>query len=1074
MLSQRRHILSLAILAALTIVPAFAATAQAPAASAPAASAQAADKGPFAELHFRNLGPAVAGGRVAAVAGIPGDRLTYYVGAAAGGVWKTSDGGEHWKPIFEHEASASIGAIALAPSNPNLVWVGTGESNIRNDIMDGAGVYLSTDAGKSFKRVGLADAGQIGKIIVDPHNPDHVLVAALGHAWGPNAERGVFETTDGGSSWHKTLFVDDQTGVIDLAMAPDNPQVLFAASWQVVRHPWGLVDGGKGSGLWRSTDGGAHWSKLAEGLPPGPLGRIAVATAPSDPQRVYALVETKPGEGLLFVSHDLGDKWSEVSDNHALDVRPFYFSRFAVSPVDADKLYFMSFYLMESTDGGKTAHEFDKGVHVDHHALWIDPTDPQRMLQGNDGGAYLSQNGGTSWRFLDALPIEQDYMVAADNKSPYTVCAGLQDNSGWCGPVSSLGDKKLGGNDWYNVVGGDGEYVVPAGDDLIYNDAQDGAMSVFHRASKRSDFAMPYLHGPAFDNNLPLTDVKYRFNWTSPIAVDPRDPNTVYLGGSAVFKSTDAGQHWTPISGDLTRNDKAKQALSGGPVNLDLSGAETYDTVLSLSVAPSDPQVLWAGTDDGLVQLTRDGGAHWSNVTPGGAPKWARVYQVGVAADQPGSAYVALDAHELDDRHAYVWRTDSYGKSWTRIDKGLPNAPVFVVRQDPDRAGVLVAGTDVGGFISRDNGGHWTALGAGFPTVPVFDVKFVQGDLVLATHGRGIFVFDHFAPLAEYSDSVAKQPLHLFTPRAGVDFVRWSRGEGAEPLYTVPNTPDGVLIDYSVPKAIKADKKAKHGAVTLTVRDSAGQLVATRYTNAKAGVNRTEWNMRYDGATKLDFDKPKNEDEEEKEKDGNNGHGPAVLPGTYQVTVSADGHSASESVLVKADPNQAPATAAEQAVLQHALAARSQLSALNDMLNRVTAMRATLTQFQDTAATDPHYAGAVAQAKTLDDTLGKFKDSIYAPGVQHDVVEDDLKQLSDLHGGMQGLAGEGFSGLHGQMPTQGLLDLQQELDAQVSAKISQFNALLAGDVAAYNKAAYASGAPTVMSGAPEQVAVAAR
>ncbi|MDE2155577.1 MAG: hypothetical protein KGJ32_06740 [Xanthomonadaceae bacterium] len=1060
---NRFRMLPLAILAAIGTMPAIAA--KVPAQSPPI---QAPDKGPFARLHFRDLGPAIAGGRVTAVVGIPGNPLTYYVGAAAGGVWKTSDGGEHFKPIFNHEASASIGALALAPSNPNLVWVGTGESNIRNDIMDGAGVYLSTDAGKSFKRMGLSDAGQIGKIVVDPLNPDHVLVAALGHAWGPNAERGVFETTDGGKSWHKTLFVDNQTGAIDIAMAPGNPEVLFAATWQVVRHPWNLVDGGKGSGLWRSTDGGASWKRLGEGLPKGPLGRIAVATAPSDPERVYTLVETKPGKGLLFVSHDLGDKWSEVSDNHALDVRPFYFSRFAVSPVNADKLYFMSFYLMESDDGGKTAHVLDKSVHVDHHALWIDPTQPQRILQGNDGGAYLSQDGGKSWRFLDALPIEQDYMVAADSKTPYTLCAGLQDNSGWCGPSSSLADRVVGGNDWFNVVGGDGQYVVPAGDDLIYNDSQDGAMAVFHRASKRSDFVMPYLHGPAFVNDLPLDQAKYRFNWTSPIAVDPQRPQTVYLGGNVVFKSTDAGLHWTPISGDLTRNDKARQALSGGPVNLDLSGAETYDTLLSLSVAPSDGQVLWAGTDDGLVQLTRDGGAHWSNVTPPGAPKWARVYQVGVSASAAGTAYVGFDAHELDDRRAYVWRTENYGKSWTRIDKGLPNAPVFVVREDPAHAGVLVAGTDVGAFLSRDNGGHWSPLQAHLPTVPVFDVKFVQDDLVLATHGRGIFVFDHFAPLAEYGDGVAKQPLHLFTPRAGTEFVRWSRGEGAEPLYTVPNAPDGVVIDYSVPKAVKAAKGARHGAVAITVHDAAGHLIATRYANAKAGVNRTVWNMRYDGATRLDFDQ--SEREKKAAKDGNNPGGPAVLPGTYQVTVSADGRSASESVLVKADPNQAPAMAAQKAVLQHALAARSGLSALNDMLNRVTAMRATLKQFEANAGDDARYADALAQAKKLDGELDRFKDSIYAKGVQHDVIEDDLKELSDLHGGMQALAGYGFNSLQGQLPPAALLELEQELEAKVGDRIGRFNALLAGDVVAYNRAAYAVGAPTVMTGQPVKLA----
>ncbi len=1045
------------------IVPWFvlaAAVTAVPAAYARAASAETG-KGPFAQLHVRDLGPAIAGGRVSAVAGIAGNPRVYYVGAAAGGVWKTTDGGMSWKPIFAHEATASIGAIAVAPSNPSLVWVGTGEPNIRNDIMDGAGIYLSTDAGKTFKRMGLAHAGQIGKIIIDPHNPDHVVVAVVGHAWGPNPERGVFETTDGGHTWHKTLFVNDNTGAIDLAMAPGNPMVLFAATWQVVRHPWGLVDGGKGSGIWRSLDGGKTWKRLSHGIPKAPLGRIAVATAPSDAERVYALIETKPGKGMLFVSHDLGDHWSEVTDNHALDVRPFYFSRLEVAPDNADKVYFLAFRLMESDNGGKTAHVLDKSVHVDHHALWIDPTDPERMIQGNDGGAYLSVNGGRNWRFLDGMPIEQDYMVAADNRTPATVCAGLQDNSGWCGPTSSLANHVLSGADWFNVIGGDGEYVVPAPSDpnLIYANAEDGATVLFHRDSKRSDFIMPYLHGPGGYNDLPTAKQKYRFNWTSPIAVDPHHAKTVYLGANVVFKSTDGGQHWKPISPDLTRNDKSKQKLSGGPVNLDLSGAETYDTLLSLTIAPSDPKVLWAGTDDGLVQVTRDGGAHWSNVTPRGAPQWARVYQVGVSAQHPGTAYVGFDAHMSDDRHAYVFRTDDYGRSWHRIDHGLPEAPVFVVREDPQYPGVLVAGTDIGAFVSRDNGGHWSRLTAHMPTVPVVDLKFVHGDLVMATHGRGIFVLDHFAPVAEYSAAIAKQPLHLFTPRAGIEFVRWSRGEGAEPSYTAPNAPDGVMIDYAVAKAVKAGKHARHGAVTVIVKDASGHVIARRYTNAKAGVNRYVWNMRYDGATKLDFVKRHGH---EHDKDGNNAKGPQVLPGTYQVTVLAGGHSASEMVRVQSDPNQVTNLAARKANLKLGLAGRNTLGALNIVLNRVTAMQATLKQFEHKAGKDKRYAAALAQARALDKQLATFRDSVYNPKVQHEVPEDDLHFLADLHAGARSLTYLGALG--DQMPTRPILQLQQEIHAKVEDVVQRFNALQAGGVADYNKAAYASGAPTLMVG----------
>ncbi|EQD79017.1 glycosyl hydrolase, BNR repeat-containing protein, partial [mine drainage metagenome] len=418
--------------------------------------------------------------------------------------------------------------MALAPSNPNIVWVGTGEANIRSDVIGGDGVYVSTDAGQSFHRV-LDEHGQVGRILIDPQNPEHVLVAVLGNPWKPNAARGVFETTDGGKTWHKSLFVNDGTGAVDLAWAPSNPKVVFAATWQANRTPWTLNDGGPGSGIWRSNDGGATWTELHDGLPKGPLGRIGLAVAPSQPDLVYALVEAKRGEGLLFSSNDLGEHWHQVSDNYALDVRPFYFSTLAVAPNDPQRVYFNSFYLMVSNNGGKTAKPLDKSVHVDHHALWIDPTDPNRILEGNDGGAYASLDGGKTWRFLDDLPIEQVYAIATDNRKPFDVCVGLQDNSGWCGPSNTMADNVISAYDWYTVVGGDGEYAVPAPSDadVIYSNAEDGATMRFNRRTKLSRFAMPYLHGPGAVNDLATKDQKYRFNWTAPIAVDPRDANRV-------------------------------------------------------------------------------------------------------------------------------------------------------------------------------------------------------------------------------------------------------------------------------------------------------------------------------------------------------------------------------------------------------------------------------------------------------------------------------------------------------------------------------------------------------------------
>src|SRR5579859_833520 len=663
----------------------------------------------FQNLKFRNLGPASAGGRVAAVVGVPGNPSIYYVGGASGGVWKTTDGGLSWKPIFEHEATGSIGAIALAPSNPNYLWVGTGEANIRNDVTDGAGVYFSPDAGKTWQLMGLKDAGQISRVIVSPEDPNTVWVAVLGHTWGPNSDRGIFKTTDGGKTWRKVLFVSEHTGASDLSMAASNPKVLFAGMWQVVRYPWQLVDGGTESGIWRSTDGGETWKKLSKDLPEGALGRIAVAVAPSNPDRVYALIEAKRSEGLLWSSSDMGDSWSKTSSSYNLDVRPFYFSRMQVSPDDADKVYFLSFFMMMSKDGGKTARYVDPGVHVDHHAIWIDPTDPKRIIQGNDGGAFLSLDGAKSWRFLDGMALEQDYMVGVDSRAPYDLCSGLQDNSAWCGPSSTLADQQITGNDWYDVVGGDGEYAVPAPSDpdLVYVDSQDGAITQFNTKTHRTTFVMPYLHGPGFLADMKMADAKYRFNWTSPIAVSPSDAKTLYLGANVLFRSTDGGIHWTDLSGDLTRNDKSKQDLSGGPVNKDISGAETYGTLLSITLAPTDEKVIWVGTDDGLVQLSRDGGKTWIAVTPSGAPKWARVYQIGVSPTDAGTAYATFDAHELDDKKAYVFKTDNYGKSWSRIDKGLPDSPVMVVRESPDMKGFLMLGSMAGLWYSRDAGSHW-------------------------------------------------------------------------------------------------------------------------------------------------------------------------------------------------------------------------------------------------------------------------------------------------------------------------------------------------------------------------------
>jgi hypothetical protein len=513
------------------------------------------------------------------------------------------------------------------------------------------------------------------------------------------------------------LFVNDTTGASDVAMEPGNPEVVFAGMWHVRRFPWELDNGGAGSGLWRSTDGGDTWARLHEGLPDGPYGRIALGTSAADPTHVYALVEAKTG--LLWETHDLGDHWSAVSNNHVLDVRPFYFSQITVAPNDDRRVYFSSFQLMESDDGGHTARALDgSSVHPDHHALWIDPTNADRMIQGNDGGVYVSTDAGRSWRFLDNLPIGQFYMVAADSRQPFSLCGGLQDNSAWCGPSNNLGSGDGSGAEWMAVTGGDGEYAVPAPSDsnIIYVDSQNGFISRLDLRAGVSRSIIPYL--PGVERSAP-SDLRYRFNWTSPIAVSATNANEVFLGANVLFKTIDGGAHWTVISPDVTRNEKGRQRTSGGGIEYDISGAETYNTILSIGIAPTDSNVIWLGTDDGNVQVTRDGGRSWTNVRPkvkgGGLPDEGRVYQVGVSPFDAGTAYITIDDHMFGDDHPYVFTTSNYGATWTSIARGLTDYAAHVVREDPHQRNFLLLGTDNGLWYSRDGGAAWTSLPARSP-----------------------------------------------------------------------------------------------------------------------------------------------------------------------------------------------------------------------------------------------------------------------------------------------------------------------------------------------------------------------
>lgn len=1029
---------------------------------------------PFNNLQFRSLGPAVAGGRVTTVVGIPGNPRVYYIGAAGGGVWKSVDGGYIWKPVFNSEATSSISDVVLDPSNPGIVWVATGETNPRNDVLDGAGLYRSTDAGNTWQLMGFKDAGGISKVVVDPHNSNIVWVSVLGDIWGPNAERGVFKTTDGGKTWKKVLFVNDHTGAIDLRMDGDNPQVLFAAMWQAQRKPWQLIGGGPGSGLWRSTDGGDTWTKLTDGIPESPLGRISVAPAPSNPERVYALIQSTAAAIPLFESNDMGEHWHQVTDNREVDGRGMYYTQLYVAPHDENKLYSMSLDVMESDDAGQTWREIthaplDQGrplqefwaaetqatrAHGDQHALWVDPDDPDRMILGDDGGVYITLEGGRHWRFADTLPIEQIYSVAADGSQPYRLCIGLQDNNGWCGPSDpDDGFQFIGPTPWMQVVVGDGQYVVPAPSDpdIIYADSQSGNFIRYDLKTHTKTVNKPNQVRPSAKTG----NRQYRFNWTAPIAVSPTDVNTVFLAANVVFKSTDGGAHWNVISPDLTRNDKSEELPVHRPAGF-IGEWEHHDTLLSMSLAPTDPNVIWTGSDDGLIHVTRDGGQQWSNVTPPGAPHWGRVYQIGVSPFNPGTAYVGYDDHEMDDHKAYVYATDDYGKSWHSIANGLPQEPVLVVREDPNQRGFLVLGDMTGLWFSRDSGGHWQKFESGCPTAPVFDLEFVRHDLVVATHGRGLYVLHNLRPFEEMNAAVAEQTFHLFTPSAGTEYLAESG-----------HRPQPVRIDYYLKAALApttAEKSRKQTPVQITVTDSAGRLVAKGYGPAMAGINEYDWMMRYPGATPI-------VSAHSTASAGLLGpQGLIVLPGTYQVSVEAAGTVQSATITVRADPNLNIPMQVQHANLNLALEARNNLSAFNEMVNRISGMQKTLEDFErahgNAADQQAKFAGLLAQARSLDKKLTTLKDSVYrGPGnfsfSSGPLLDRDLLSI--------GSAG-GFGGRSARvMPSPQILADAKAAWDELGSKLAEFNALLGSEVVNYNKAAFAAGAPTLMSGEPISV-----
>ena len=895
-------------------------------------------------IAFRSIGPTNMGGRVSDVDGIPGNPKIFYVSGADGGIFRTTNGGTTFDEIFNDQTSYSIGALAIAPSDPNVLWVGTGEGDPRNSTSYGDGVYRSLNGGETWTHLGLADTERIKRILVDPRDPDVAYVCALGHAWGENAERGVFRTRDGGATWDKVLYIDEQTGCSDLDMDVSNPRILFAGMWTHRRWAWFFRDGGGETALYRSMDGGESWEKL-DVAGDAPLARIGVAVAQSHPRTVYVISEVPDLKGSLWRSDDRGESWRVVNDDPNINFRPFYYSDMRVDPNNPEVLYALAGRLSKSTDGGRTFQRIAADVHGDHQALWIDPMDSERIISGSDGGYQLSFDAGATFDIINNVTLSQYYQIFPDDQDPYWVCGGLQDNGHWCGPSNSLMSAGILKDEWFTTSGGDGFYAVPVPGApwLIYSASQGGniVLTDTRTGAQRRIHPYPKIVGSAGDA---LVDHRYRFNWDAPIHISPHDPATVYFGGNVIFKSTDFGTSWTEISPDLTTDDPDKQQSSGGEIYTDNTAAEFHTTVLTIAESPVQPGVIWAGTDDGNIQVTRDGGASWTNVVGNirglRANSW--IGKIDASWHDAGTAYVAVDNHRYDDFTPHVFVTRDYGATWSDISRGLPEDDyVYVIREDPRNPDLLYVGMERGMYGSWDGGRTWESIRNNIPPVSVRDIKIQQeyNDLVVGTHGRGAYVLDDLSAFQQLPQAMADpQGAFLFDIRTATRWQIANRdGNLGQREWRAENPEQGAIIRYYL-------RQAPGRPLTLQITDARGQVVSTYpVRGATAGVNETSWDLRHDGAEPIPG-----------EGGGGGGFfgfggaGPQVVPGTYTATLRGEGWERSRSFQVRGDPRVEMTNAQYQAQFEVVLALRDLTSGINRSIGTAESV---MKQLDDLAGT---------------------------------------------------------------------------------------------------------------------------
>ncbi|HYU30558.1 MAG TPA: glycosyl hydrolase [Thermoanaerobaculia bacterium] len=1066
--------------------------------------------------HWREIGP-YRGGRVAAVTGLAGDRQTYYFGGTGGGVWKTTDGGGTWKNVTDGFFGGSIGAVAVSPWDPNVIYAGSGEETVRGNVSEGTGMWKSTDAGRTWKHAGLDDSRHIPRIRIDPKNPDLVYAAVLGHLFGPSDMRGIYRSRDGGKSWERIHFVSRDAGAVDLAMDPTNPRILYASYWRVLRTPWSMESGGAGSSLWKSTDGGDTWKELTHnpGLPKGTLGIIGITVSPSNPDNLYSIVEAE--DGGVFRSKDAGATWARTNEDRSLRQRAWYYSRIYADPRDEEVVYVLNVQFHRSKDGGRSFSTI-RTPHGDNHDLWIDPADPLRMIESNDGGVNVTFDGGRTWTPQNNQPTAQIYRVSTDNNFPYRILGAQQDNSALRILSRSTSGRGIGFNDWQVTAGGESGYVVaaPGDPDVVYGGSYGGFLNrIDHRTQEFRDV------NPAPDDPMGwgAAELEARFQWNFPVLFSPNDPNTLYAAANRLYRSTNEGQTWEAISPDLTRNDKSKQGPSGGPITKDNTSIEYYDTIFTVAESTLEKGVIWTGSDDGLISLTRDGGKSWKNVTPPDLPEWAQINSIEASPFDKGGLYVAATRYKLDDQHPYLYKTTDWGATWSRITNGIdPQHFTRVIRADPERRGLLFAGTERGAYVSWDDGGRWEPLQLNLPIVPVTDLTIKQGDLIAATQGRGFWVLDGLALLRQLpADSKAP---HLFTPAPAYRLTTVSNGDddAPPPSGQGENPPNGTAIYYWLPD-VRPGETARieildhDGSVLRTFEGKAedkpagedkGEKAKEKAEKAQDPAQKPETgNPEKDPAKreKEKADERKKEDEEEakptvekglnrfiwdlRHKQASSFPGlilwsgdpaqPRVLPGDYQVRLTlgdeekTDGEKTGKvetaPLRVLADPRSKATAADLTAQHQFLLEIRDKLTEMHDSIRRIREVRGQLNGLRDRLEDAPSPQGnqeLLDAAKALDRKMTTVEEALYQ--TKNKSRQDPLNYPVRLNDKLNALATSAGSGDY--RPTDQQVAVKTRLTAAIDAELAKLHEIWDKDLPAFNELARTRGVAAVILPAP--------